>query len=202
MILGTVFGGWWGWEYGPWGALLGGVGRRVVRRPAARPRHDDVRRQPHRRRLRHQHPRPRHRPIHVDDAVRRRAGRFAHQLARCHGRHRRVHDAVPVRRDVLRPRDARTPSGASTSGTGSPCPTSPACSRVSRRGSPLRRARRRRTVRRHACSCCGTRGSDCGCARPASTPAQPTRSASACICTATSVRRSPVPSPGSAGRCW
>ena len=25
MILGTVFGGWWGWEYGPWGALLGGV---------------------------------------------------------------------------------------------------------------------------------------------------------------------------------
>ena len=25
MILGTVFGGWWGWEYGPWGALLGGA---------------------------------------------------------------------------------------------------------------------------------------------------------------------------------
>ena len=25
MILGTVFGGWWGWEYGPWGALLGGL---------------------------------------------------------------------------------------------------------------------------------------------------------------------------------
>ena len=25
MILGTVFGGWWGWEFGPWGALLGGV---------------------------------------------------------------------------------------------------------------------------------------------------------------------------------
>ena len=25
MILGTVVGGWWGWEYGPWGALLGGV---------------------------------------------------------------------------------------------------------------------------------------------------------------------------------
>ena len=25
MILGTVFGGWWGWEFGPWGALVGGV---------------------------------------------------------------------------------------------------------------------------------------------------------------------------------
>ena len=25
MILGTVVGGWWGWEYGPWAALLGGV---------------------------------------------------------------------------------------------------------------------------------------------------------------------------------
>jgi simple sugar transport system permease protein len=25
MVLGTVFGGWWGWEYGPWGALLGGA---------------------------------------------------------------------------------------------------------------------------------------------------------------------------------
>ena len=25
MILGTVVGGWWGWEYGPWGALLGGA---------------------------------------------------------------------------------------------------------------------------------------------------------------------------------
>jgi general nucleoside transport system permease protein len=25
MVLGTVFAGWWGWEYGPWGALLGGV---------------------------------------------------------------------------------------------------------------------------------------------------------------------------------
>jgi simple sugar transport system permease protein len=25
MILGTVFGGWWGWEQGPWAALLGGA---------------------------------------------------------------------------------------------------------------------------------------------------------------------------------
>jgi general nucleoside transport system permease protein len=25
MILGTVFGGWWGWEYGPWMALVGGA---------------------------------------------------------------------------------------------------------------------------------------------------------------------------------
>jgi simple sugar transport system permease protein len=25
MILGTVVGGWWGWEYGPWMALLGGA---------------------------------------------------------------------------------------------------------------------------------------------------------------------------------
>jgi general nucleoside transport system permease protein len=25
MILGTVFGGWWGWQQGPWAALLGGV---------------------------------------------------------------------------------------------------------------------------------------------------------------------------------
>jgi simple sugar transport system permease protein len=25
MILGTVVGGWWGWEHGPWAALLGGV---------------------------------------------------------------------------------------------------------------------------------------------------------------------------------
>ncbi len=25
MILGTVVGGWWGWEFGPWGALLGGA---------------------------------------------------------------------------------------------------------------------------------------------------------------------------------
>lgn len=25
MIMGTVFAGWWGWEYGPWMALVGGV---------------------------------------------------------------------------------------------------------------------------------------------------------------------------------
>lgn len=25
LIMGTVFAGWWGWEYGPWMALLGGV---------------------------------------------------------------------------------------------------------------------------------------------------------------------------------
>ena len=25
MVLGTIFAGWWGWEYGPWAALLGGI---------------------------------------------------------------------------------------------------------------------------------------------------------------------------------
>lgn len=25
MVLGTIFAGWWGWEYGPWMALLGGI---------------------------------------------------------------------------------------------------------------------------------------------------------------------------------
>lgn len=25
MVMGTVFAGWWGWQYGPWMALLGGV---------------------------------------------------------------------------------------------------------------------------------------------------------------------------------
>jgi simple sugar transport system permease protein len=25
LILGTAFAGWWGWEHGPWGAVLGGV---------------------------------------------------------------------------------------------------------------------------------------------------------------------------------
>ena len=25
MVMGTIFAGWWGWEYGPWAALLGGV---------------------------------------------------------------------------------------------------------------------------------------------------------------------------------
>ncbi|QRN80238.1 MAG: ABC transporter permease, partial [Nocardiopsis sp. BM-2018] len=25
MIMGTIFAGWWGWQYGPWMALLGGV---------------------------------------------------------------------------------------------------------------------------------------------------------------------------------
>ncbi len=25
MVLGTIFAGWWGWEYGPWIALLGGI---------------------------------------------------------------------------------------------------------------------------------------------------------------------------------
>ena len=23
--MGTIFAGWWGWEYGPWAALLGGI---------------------------------------------------------------------------------------------------------------------------------------------------------------------------------
>lgn len=25
MVMGTIFAGWWGWEYGPWMAILGGV---------------------------------------------------------------------------------------------------------------------------------------------------------------------------------
>jgi simple sugar transport system permease protein len=25
MVMGTIFAGWWGWEYGPWMALLGGI---------------------------------------------------------------------------------------------------------------------------------------------------------------------------------
>jgi general nucleoside transport system permease protein len=25
MVMGTIFAGWWGWEYGPWAALLGGI---------------------------------------------------------------------------------------------------------------------------------------------------------------------------------
>jgi len=25
MVLGTIFAGWWGWQYGPWMALLGGI---------------------------------------------------------------------------------------------------------------------------------------------------------------------------------
>jgi general nucleoside transport system permease protein len=25
MIMGTIFAGWWGWEYGPWAALAGGI---------------------------------------------------------------------------------------------------------------------------------------------------------------------------------
>ena len=25
MVMGTIFAGWWGWEFGPWMALLGGI---------------------------------------------------------------------------------------------------------------------------------------------------------------------------------
>jgi general nucleoside transport system permease protein len=25
MVMGTIFAGWWGWEFGPWAALLGGI---------------------------------------------------------------------------------------------------------------------------------------------------------------------------------
>ena len=25
MVIGTIFAGWWGWEIGPWMALLGGI---------------------------------------------------------------------------------------------------------------------------------------------------------------------------------
>ena len=25
MVMGTIFAGWWGWQYGPWMALLGGI---------------------------------------------------------------------------------------------------------------------------------------------------------------------------------
>jgi general nucleoside transport system permease protein len=25
MVMGTIFAGWWGWEYGPWMALVGGI---------------------------------------------------------------------------------------------------------------------------------------------------------------------------------
>ena len=120
MILGTVFGGWWGWEYGPWMALLGGaVGglfgglllalvtttfgvNHIVAGFAINILA------------------PGHRPIHVDHAVRRRAGRLAHQLTRRHRRHRGVHDAVALRWRVSSARRLRTCSAASTPGTGSP----------------------------------------------------------------------------------
>ena len=76
MIVGTVFAGWWGWEHGPWAALLGGVVGGLFGGLLLAHRHDDVRGQPHRRRVRHQHPRPGRRSFHVDDPVRRRAGRL------------------------------------------------------------------------------------------------------------------------------
>ena len=25
MVMGTIWAGWWGWEFGPWAALLGGI---------------------------------------------------------------------------------------------------------------------------------------------------------------------------------
>ena len=60
MILGTWFGAFAGYQYGPWA----GVARRrrsrgAARRPAARGRHGDLRRRPRRLRRRHQHPRRR-----------------------------------------------------------------------------------------------------------------------------------------------
>ena len=54
MVMGTIFAGWWGWEFGPWMALARRHRRRHALRAADEPRHDHVRRQPHRRRRRHQ----------------------------------------------------------------------------------------------------------------------------------------------------
>ena len=82
MILGTVFAGWWGWQYGPWMALLGGVVGGMlgglllgVATTTFGVNHIVAG-------FADQHPRPRRRPVHGQRAVRRRAGRLAHELAR------------------------------------------------------------------------------------------------------------------------
>ena len=130
MILGTVFGGWWGWEYGPWGALLGGaVGglfgglllaivtttfgvNHIVAGFAINILAPGV---------------ARFMSTTCSSASRvarsptRRASRATSASSRCR--------SSPAGRSSATRR--RTRSGASTSGTGSPSPTSPACSRGS-----------------------------------------------------------------------
>ncbi len=97
MVLGTIFAGWWGWEYGPWMAIVGGiVGGMIgglvmslatttfgVNHIVAGVAINLIA--------------PGTRPVHGERVVRRRPGRVDHHVAGQQGCDRGLHRAVPVR---------------------------------------------------------------------------------------------------------
>ena len=103
MILGTWGAGWAGYQWGPWAGVLVGVVVRRARRPAARGRHGDLRRRPHRLRCRDQHPRPRRHPLPLGDRLRGRAGRRASPQSPPHRRHRARSSMPGPARPAARP---------------------------------------------------------------------------------------------------
>ena len=165
-----------------WRCSAGVVGG-AARRPAAAPRHDHVRRQPHRRRLRHQHPRPRHRPVHG----RRRCSstsRAARSPTRPASRGDIGEFTMPFLSggDLFGCDDARRPRAASTTWNWF------VVSDVAGMLKGLTSRRRATTcssasaVRRHVLPAVAHARSACACARPASARAPPTRSACPCTC--------------------
>ena len=119
----------------------------------------------------------------ADRAVRRRAGRLAHQLAR-RRRARSGEFTMPFLSggDLFGWAHAGPARLHRRRGAGSASPTSAGFLSGLTTGISYDVLAGDRPVRRSAATCCGTRRSACACARPVSARAPPTRSASPCTC--------------------
>ena len=136
--------------------------RRHPRRPAARPGDGDVRRQPHRVRLRDQHHRPRRRPVHGRPAVRRRQPAPASTAGRSATRPASARPSAASRCRSCRAATCSagrrpTRSGGWRTRGGSSSPTSPGCCGGLTTGADARHHPHRRRSSSSPGTCCGGR---------------------------------------------
>ena len=128
MILGTWFGAWGAWQYGPWWGVAIGIARRHGRRAPARHGHGHLRRRPHHLRRGHHHAGRRHRPLPLGRGLRRRAGRRRHPVPPGRGRGH-ASTCRSWRAATSSAGSPRTSSAGSRTRAGCSCPTWPGCCR-------------------------------------------------------------------------
>ena len=186
MVIGTIFAGWWGWDTGPWMAILGGDRRRHARRAAAcaspRPRSASTTSS----------------PAFAINIIAPGVARFmASELfvdeqggsidggstSNSPGIRSRSTFTVPFLSggDLFGWTHARPPRLASRRSSWFLLSDVAGLLKGLTTGLTLRRHADDRPVRASPATCCGTRRSACACGRPASARRPPTRSASTSI---------------------